>query len=431
MGRSKKTAGALSYTDSHSQSRPTRILATPSEIGKVSKLNRAKPSNKSMSDVRQWFNHWTTWILLGVIPAVGLAFFFIPEKNNPRAGSDLSNAAQPTPTSLTKGFAATLFNPKPSPSSVPPGMVWIPGGEFSMGCDEVGDSLCGMPGLTADAIPIHRVRVDDFWMDATEVTNDQFKLFVDATGYVTIAEQKPRAEDFPGAPEENLVAGSTVFTPTTERVRLDNYLQWWRYEHGADWRHPSGPKSNIDGREKYPVVHVAFADAEAYAKWAGKRLPTEAEWEFAARGGKAGWLYPWGDQLRPEGTHLANIFQGIFPTKDSGADGFVGISPVAQFPPNGYGLSDVAGTVWEWCSDWYRHDYYTTLQAKDAISINPPGPDNSFDPAEPGVPKRVHRGGSFLCTDEYCTRYMVGTRGKGEVNTASNHTGFRCCKSPE
>ena len=365
---------------------------------------------------------------LGVVVLAGFAAFSnfgtktLPTNKNGAAVEQLA------PITLAKGFAPTKSNPQPALDSKPEGMVWIPGGEFSMGCAETGDSLCGTPGLTVDALPIHRVRVDGFWMDTTEVTNQQFKAFVDATGYVTIAEQKPRPEDFPGVPDEKLVAGSTVFTPTTERIPLDNYLQWWRYEHGADWRHPTGPDSSIDGKENYPVIHIAFPDAEAYAKWAGKRLPTEAEWEFAQRGGVAGTLYHWGDQLRPSDKHMANIYDGIFPTKDTGADGFVGIAPVAQYPPNGYGLYDITGNVWEWCSDWYRPDYYERLQAKGEVAVNPQGPDDSFDPAEPGVAKRAHRGGSFLCSDEYCTRYMIGTRGKGDINTASNHTGFRCCK---
>jgi formylglycine-generating enzyme required for sulfatase activity len=403
---------------------------SPGEI-EVSKLHRAKLSKATSVRYHPLGKRLVILTLLGMLTVLGVVAFSIPGKNVREAPGASYVGLQPTPASLSKGFRATLANAASAPSAAPPGMVWIPGGEFSMGCDEGGDSLCGMPGLTADALPIHRVKVDGFWMDATEVTNEQFQAFVDATGYVTVAEQKPRAEDFPGAPEENLVPGSTVFTRTTDRVPLNNYLQWWRYVHGANWRHPNGPESSIQGREKYPVIHIAFPDAQAYAQWAGKRLPSEAEWEFAARGGTAGRLYPWGDELRPSGTHLANIFDGIFPTRDTAADGFAGIAPVAQFPPNGYGLYDVSGNVWEWCNDWYRHDYYQNLRASGEIAVNPKGPEDSYDPAEPGVAKRVHRGGSFLCTDEYCTRYMVGTRGKGDVNTSSNHTGFRCCKSAD
>jgi formylglycine-generating enzyme required for sulfatase activity len=315
-------------------------------------------------------------------------------------------------------------------ASHPDGMTWIPGGEFSMGCADPRFCVDGGHEPMNDARPIHRVYVDPFWIDKTDVTNEQFAAFVKATGYVTIAEQKPKAEDFPGAPPENLVAGSTVFTPTDQLVPLDNYLQWWRYVHGANWRHPKGPQSTIEGHEKYPVVQVAYADAAAYAKWAGKRLPTEAEWEFAARGGLAGKVYAWGDDFHPGGKFMANTFQGQFPVKatDTGADGFAGIAPVAQFPPNGYGLYDMSGNVWQWCSDWYRPDYYEVLAAA-GVARNPCGPDASFDPAEPDQKVRVHRGGSFLCTDQYCTRYMVGTRGKGDENTASNHLSFRCVKS--
>jgi formylglycine-generating enzyme required for sulfatase activity len=331
------------------------------------------------------------------------------------------------PAKSTDAFQPTVENDAKAPTPVPAGMVWIRGGEFSMGSESACDGLCQMPGLTRDATPIHRVRVHAFWMDATEVTNAQFAAFVDATHYVTVAEQKPTQEEFPDAPPENLVAGSTVYTPTEAAVPLGNYFQWWDYVHGADWRHPLGPKSDIQGRENDPVVQVAYEDAVAYARWAHKRLPTEAEWEFAARGGLSGKLYPWGDDLKPGGKFCANIYQGRFPVKggDTGEDGFVGIAPVRQFAPNGYGLFDVAGNVWEWCSDWYRADTYTT-QARANVTIDPQGPDTSLDPAESGVKKRVHRGGSFLCTDQYCTRYMVGSRGKGEERTASNHLGFRC-----
>ena len=330
-------------------------------------------------------------------------------------------------------FLPTVPNTSPAPGSVPEGMVWIPGGEFSMGSDDTGESLCHLPGVTRDAQPVHRVYVDGFWMDATEVTNEQFEKFVRATGYVTVAERTPTKEEFPDAPPENLVAGSIVFTPTARPVPLNDHYQWWRYEKGANWRHPGGPSTDIKGRERYPVVHVAYEDAAAYAKWmgGGTRLPTEAEWEFAARGGLAGKLYAWGDEFHPGGKAVANTYQGQFPVKDTGADGFAGLAPVAQFPPNGYGLYDVAGNAWEWVSDWYRPDSYEQGQgqgAGGAVVRNPRGPESSFDPVEPGEKKRVQRGGSFLCTDQYCSRYMVGTRGKGEVSTGSNHVGFRCVR---
>jgi len=281
----------------------------------------------------------------------------------------------------------------------------------------------------ADARPIHRVYVDGFWMDRTDVTNEQFVRFVTATGYVTVAERKPRPEDYPGAPPENLVAGSVIFSPPDHPVPLNNQFQWWSYVKGANWRHPGGPSSNLKGRERYPVVHIAYEDAAAYANWAGKRLPTEAEWEFAARGGLSGKPFPWGDSFRPQGKWMANTHQGHFPNSDTGEDGFVGISPIAKFPPNDYGLYDMAGDVWQWTSDWYRPDYYQQLASANAVARNPKGPDSSYDPSEPSQKKRVQRGGSFLCTDQYCSRYVVGTRGKGEVSTGTNHVGFRCVKS--
>jgi formylglycine-generating enzyme required for sulfatase activity len=311
------------------------------------------------------------------------------------------------------------------PAAAPDGMVWIPGGEFSMGAAEPVDPQDAVAmQATRDSRPVHRVSVDGFWMDRTEVTNDQFAAFVEATGYVTVAERTPRPEDFPGAPRELLVAGSLVFSPPDHAVPLDDERQWWTYEKGANWRQPLGPGSTIAGKGTYPVVHVAYEDAEAYAKWAGRRLPTEAEWEFAARGGLSGRRYPWGDEFSPGGRHMTNRHHGHFPDHDAGTDGFAGIAPVGQFPPNGYGLVDVAGNVWEWVSDWYRADSYAALPSNQ-VTRNPSGPSSSFDPDEPGVAKRVHRGGSFLCTDQYCSRYMVGTRGKGEVGTGTNHLGFR------
>jgi formylglycine-generating enzyme len=282
---------------------------------------------------------------------------------------------------------------------------------------------------TTDSRPFHRVYVDGFWMDATEVTNAQFSKFIEATKYVTVAERTPRAEDFPGAPPENLVAGAVVFSPPNHAVALNDHFQWWSYSKGASWRHPDGPKSSLAGRDKYPVVQIAYEDAVAYANWAGKRLPTEAEWEFAARGGLSGKVYPWGDEFMPGGRSMANIHQGHFPIEDEGADGFRGIGPVAQFAANAYGLYDVAGNVWEWVSDWYRPDYYAELAAAGGVARNPQGPATPFDPTEPNEKKRVHRGGSYLCTDQYCSRYMVGTRGKGEGSTGTNHLGFRLVRA--
>ncbi|HWC15483.1 MAG TPA: formylglycine-generating enzyme family protein [Terriglobales bacterium] len=323
-------------------------------------------------------------------------------------------------------FATTVENESHPPARLPDGMVWIPGGEFSMGAKDAPDMNDVGMNATRDSRPIHRVYVDGFWMDRTDVTNEQFAKFVRATGYVTVAERKPLKEDFPAAPPENLVAGSVVFSPPEHAVSLDNHYQWWSYVPGANWRHPLGPDSDIKGKENYPVVHVAYADAQAYARWAGKRLPTEAEWEFAARGGLSGKPFVWGADFRPDGKWMANTHQGHFPDSDTGEDGYVGIAPVARYPSNGYGLYDMAGNVWQWTSDWYRPDYYQDLAATGKVARNPQGPDTSFDPAEPGQPKRVMRGGSFLCTDQYCSRYMVGTRGKGEVSTGTNHLGFRC-----
>ncbi len=299
-----------------------------------------------------------------------------------------------------------------SPAESHDGMVRIPAGSFRMGSD--------FPQFT-DALPIHKVTVRTFWIDAAPVTNAQFAAFVNSTGYVTVAEQKLDPKDFPGVPADKLVPGSLVFTPPNHSVRLDDVSQWWTYLPGASWRHPEGPGSSITGRENHPVVQVAFADAEAYAKWAGKRLPTEAEFEFAARGGKDQQPYVWGDKFKPVGKFMANTFQGSFPNRNTAADGYVRTSPVRAFPANGYGLYDMAGNVWEWCSDWYRADYYSV-----SPSDNPQGPADSYDPDEPGQKKRVQRGGSFLCSDQYCNRYMPGGRGKGAIDTGACHTGFRC-----
>ncbi len=289
-----------------------------------------------------------------------------------------------------------------------------------MGCEG-----CEMP----DALPVHQVAVDGFWMDAAPITNEQFEKFVEATGYVTVAERAPDAKDFPDAPAENLVPGAAVFSPPAHDVSLDNHYEWWSYVKGACWRQPEGPGSNLNGREQHPVVHIAWDDAMAYAQWAGKRLPTEAEFELAARGGLDRKHYSWGDELTPGGKWMANIWQGRFPNQDRGEDGYRGTSPVQAFPVNGYGLYDMGGNVWQWCSDWYRPDTYRQYAAGNQLVQNPQGPESSFDPGEPDVQKRVTRGGSYLCSDRYCSRYLVGSRGKSEPSTGSSNVGFRCVKS--
>jgi sulfatase modifying factor 1 len=291
-------------------------------------------------------------------------------------------------------------------------MVWIPGGTFQMGADEF-----------PDARPLHPVTVKGFWMDEHEVTNAEFARFVAATKYVTVAERPLNPGDYPGVPAEQLVPGSAVFTPPAQKVSLANPLQWWEYVKGASWNHPQGPKSSIDGHENEPVIHVSYEDATAYAKWAGKRLPTEAEWEFAAQGGKGNRTYYWGNELKPAGKWIANIYQGDFPAHNTTEDGFVGAAPVKSFPANPYGLYDMDGNVWEWCQDLYRPDYYMKSPKND-----PQGPTDSYDPEEPGAVKRVQRGGSFLCSDQYCIRYKAGSRGKGEVSSGSNNLGFRCVR---
>ena len=304
-------------------------------------------------------------------------------------------------------------------------MVWIQGGEFSMG---------GIGKQTRpDEFPAHTVRVSGFWMDETEVTNAQFQKFVRATKYVTTAERKPEWKELkkqlpPGTPEppaSKLVPGSMVFKLTPGPVPLNDFSQWWAWVPGADWKHPFGPGSSIDKQGNYPVVQVSWDDAVAYCKWAGKRLPTEAEFEFAARGGLSGKAYAWGDEPPSAKNQRINIWQGGFPYEKKPLDGYLFSAPVRSFPPNGYGLYETIGNVWEWCSDWYRFDYYKTLAQKGGIAIDPIGPSNSLDPDEPYMAKRVIRGGSFLCNDQYCASFRPSARMKEAPDSGMVHMGFR------
>ncbi|MDB5191159.1 MAG: sulfatase-modifying factor protein [Segetibacter sp.] len=314
----------------------------------------------------------------------------------------------------TSKHSTALVQPVPSKDTVSPILVHISGGTFKMGTND--------PAFP-DAHPVHEVIVQEFWMDEHEVTNAEFEKFVKATNYVTVAERQLNPKDYPGVQAESLVPGSIVFSPPSERLELSQPLQWWQYIAGAGWKNPLGPQSNIIGKQNYPVVHVSYEDAMAYAKWAGKRLPTEAEWEFAAQGKRPGLKYYWGNELKPGGAWSANIYEGDFPNNDTGEDGYAGIAPVKSYAPNPYGLYDLDGNVWEWCNDFYRPDYYERSPAN-----NPKGPSDSYDPEEPNLVKRVQRGGSFLCSDQYCIRYRPGSRGKGEVSSSSNNLGFRCVK---
>jgi sulfatase modifying factor 1 len=304
-------------------------------------------------------------------------------------------------------------------------MVWIPGGTFLMGTNDK-ESF-------PNERPAHLVQVQGFWMDERDVTNAEFSKFVEATGYVTTAERKIDWEDLkkelpPGTrkPGDSALApGALVFTRTPRPVPLNDLSAWWRWVHGANWRQPEGSESSIQGRENHPVVQVSWEDVVAYAKWAGKRLPTEAEWEFAARGGLDGKRYPWGDEFRPNGKYMANTWQGVFPVTNTAEDGFVGTSPVKSFPPNGYGLYDMAGNVWQWCSDWYGVDSHIEAASKN-VCRDPGGPTESYDPGDPYAPKRVVKGGSFLCNPSYCESYRPSARRGTPPDTGSSHTGFRC-----
>jgi formylglycine-generating enzyme required for sulfatase activity len=329
----------------------------------------------------------------------------LPSRFGPAAGAD---------TAMVNG----------QPDSVShEGMVWIPGGTYMMGArDQDGRE---------DEYPQHQVKVSGFWMDATEVTNAQFKKFVEATGYVTTAEIAPDWNELskqlpPGTPKPHdslLVPASLVFVKQPAGAGLGDPSIWWSWKKGANWRHPHGTGSDLKGKDNHPVVHVSYDDAVAYCRWAGKRLPTEAEWEYAARGGQTA-IYPWGNEPVESGKPKANSWQGTFPSLNTVWDKFPGSAPVKSFAANPFGLYDMAGNVWEWCADWYRNDYYASVSSQ--LLTDPQGPSTSFDPQEPTVPKKVVRGGSFLCNDSYCKGYRVTSRMKTATDTGLEHTGFRC-----
>ncbi len=313
----------------------------------------------------------------------------------------------------------------PNGPNGPEGMVWLPGGSFRMGSDS----------HYAEEAPAHDVTVSGFWVDRTPVTNRQFAAFVAATGHITLAEIPPRAEDYPGALPEMLQAASLVFTPPPGPVKLDDWRQWWAWTFGACWRHPLGPDSSIAGLEDHPVVHIAHADAETYAAWAGKALPTEAEWEYAGWGGASGWEFAWGDDLTPGGRHMANIFQGNFPWRNSMEDGFARTSPVGSFPANGFGLHDMIGNVWEWTQDWYAPKHEGVDPAKPCCAPTDPrgsAMNSSYDPGQPEIriPRKVLKGGSHLCTPDYCRRYRPAARHAQTIDSAMSHLGFRCIRRP-
>jgi len=303
----------------------------------------------------------------------------------------------------------------------PAGMIWLDGGTFRMGSDR----------HYPEEAPAHDVAVDGFWMDETPVTNAQFRSFVEATGYVTWAEIDPDPKDYPGAKPGMLKAGGLVFTPPKKPVDLADWSQWWRFTFGAHWRRPYGKGSHLGGLADHPVVQVAYRDAEAYATWAGKELPSEAEWEYAARGGLAGAEFAWGDEFAPGGKHMANTWQGNFPLENLATDGFARTSPVRAFPANGYGLYDMIGNVWEWTTDWYFSRHVGDPAAPCCVPRNPRGAsrETSHDARDRlRIARKVLKGGSHLCAPNYCRRYRPAARHAEQIDTSTSHVGFRCIR---
>jgi formylglycine-generating enzyme len=304
--------------------------------------------------------------------------------------------------------------------SVPKGMSWVPGGTFLMGSDN----------FYPEERPASRVAVDGFWTDEHPVTNALFRRFVKATGYVTVAERSPDPADYPDADPSLLVPGSLVFSKTSGPVDLRDVSNWWAYVPGACWWHPEGPSSNLGGRERHPVVHVTHEDAEAYARWAGKELPTEGEWEFAARGSLEGATYAWGDEFAPKGKTMANTWQGRFPWENLKTKRYEGTSPVKSYPPNGYGLYDMTGNVWEWTSDYFSTRHPEEAEKPCCVLTNPrvDSPEGSRAVGQPGehIPRRVIKGGSHLCAPNYCLRYRPAARQGEAADTSTSHIGFRC-----
>lgn len=370
-----------------------------------------------MGQYRNQLNYSALGIAAVVIVACGVLYAFIPQTTN--APIQVFDAQQ------LSDFEADLSPPQGPP---PAGMVWISGGEYRMGSDS--------EDAWDDEKPSHLVWVKGFWMDVTEVTNAQFREFVAATGYLTTAERSPTIEEIlaqsppgtPAPPLELMVPGSVVFTIPKQPVSTDDYAQWWAWTPGANWRHPEGPRSDLTDRENHPVVHISWYDAEAYATWAGKRLPTEAEWEYAARGGLDSAKYVWGNEPLDPGRARANLWTGEFPHANTAQDGFVRTSPVKTFPPNGFGLYDMAGNVWEWCSDWYDPGAYHRQSTAPAMT-NPHRPSACCDSLRPADSQRSQRGGSFLCNDNYCSRYRPSARHGGAPDTGTSNVGFRCVQS--